>query len=781
MARGLPGVSFELQAPALDRVLPRMDVAAFVGFARSGPVDVPVPVENTGQFEAIFGDDVTLPTGERSELGAAVRAFFAGGGLRCHVVRVAEDAAANRFRLDGLVRWDGSAARPAFAVARSRGSWSDALRVRAVPTERPLRAKLVLEDGVPIARAAGADGVRPGDLLRVRKRNRTRFVPVLDLVGPRGDALLGPAIELRPVEAVALGADDVGDTLYALGIDLEVHVGDGRVRALRGLGLHPLHPRYWRRLPDDEALFRSPDWRGLWGEAADLRYDLAGEPAGGPGWEIPTDPTPAWTTAEPSARSPLSRDGLATSRAERFVDAALVGHTTGALLSVADWLRWTGPAPRPLRGVHALLGSEEVTLVALPDLHRAGWNAPPEADAITTDQLPLPPRQDGFVACEPCGPLAPAWLPLDVDPAPAARWQARGDGKGVEWRLEADTDPAFPDPSVLADGLGSRVELPPLPSGDHFLRVRGRKDGCDGPWSATLRVRVPPPARARPLDPADRRRDADAVQRVLLRMCAARGDLFAVLSRPPEDPIERVAEGVGALRAIGMPASGIPLGTGLVLPWGADERATLSFGGVWHPWALLRDRDGELRVHPPDGLVTAMLSRRASRDGAWMAPANLPIGDVLSLIPSESSEAWSLTAEARINLLQRTPQGCRVLDEWTLDGDGDVGAVHVRRLLSLLRRLALREGNALVFEPNSPAFRRSVISVFDRLLAKMHDRGAFAGRAREESYRITVADGAAQAEAGRVVVELRVAPAHPMRFLVVRLVNGDGSVAVQGA
>src|SRR3712207_7471121 len=41
----------------LDEVLPRMDVAAFVGFAASGPLHLPVAVEDASQFAALFGAD----------------------------------------------------------------------------------------------------------------------------------------------------------------------------------------------------------------------------------------------------------------------------------------------------------------------------------------------------------------------------------------------------------------------------------------------------------------------------------------------------------------------------------------------------------------------------------------------------------------------------------------------------------------------------------------------------------------------------------------------------
>ena len=84
-----PGVYYE-RADASPRGIPalRMDVAGFVGIARRGPVDVPVPVQSWRQFQANFGDF----TGA-GYLAYAVRAFFENGGRKCWIVRVASPAA----------------------------------------------------------------------------------------------------------------------------------------------------------------------------------------------------------------------------------------------------------------------------------------------------------------------------------------------------------------------------------------------------------------------------------------------------------------------------------------------------------------------------------------------------------------------------------------------------------------------------------------------------------------------------------------------------------------
>src|SRR6266566_3960154 len=112
-SRRLPGFRFEYQPPPPTDVLPRMDVAAFVGFAASGPLHVPVAVEDVTQFTTIFGEDVPLAWNtKRSEqvyayLAPAIRAFFRNGGKRCWVIRVAGDEAQyNYFPVPGLALVD---------------------------------------------------------------------------------------------------------------------------------------------------------------------------------------------------------------------------------------------------------------------------------------------------------------------------------------------------------------------------------------------------------------------------------------------------------------------------------------------------------------------------------------------------------------------------------------------------------------------------------------------------------------------------------------------------
>ena len=93
----------------------------------------------------------------------------------------------------------------------------------------------------------------------------------------------------------------------------------------------------------------------------------------------------------------------------------------------------------------------------------------------------------------------------------------------------------------------------------------------------------------------------------------------------------------------------------------------------------------------------------------------------------------------------------------------------------------MRRGTTYVFEPNGPALRRAVQRGFTEVLMDLFRRGAFAGTTPAQSFRV-VTDSTINtdrdADAGRFLVELRVAPSFPMQFLAVRLTQAGERVTV---
>jgi phage tail sheath protein FI len=169
-----------------------------------------------------------------------------------------------------------------------------------------------------------------------------------------------------------------------------------------------------------------------------------------------------------------------------------------------------------------------------------------------------------------------------------------------------------------------------------------------------------------------------------------------------------------------------------------------------------------------------VLAARALTRGAWVAPANELLRGVVALAPPIDPQRRLDLQEARVNLVRQEPRGFVVLCADTLSADSDLRPISVRRLMILLRRLALRLGSRYVFEPNDDAFRRATQRGFEAMLDHMLTRGAFAGRTAATSYQVVTDETLntpQSVEQGRFIIELKVAPSLPMTFLTIRLVQ----------
>jgi phage tail sheath protein FI len=308
-----------------------------------------------------------------------------------------------------------------------------------------------------------------------------------------------------------------------------------------------------------------------------------------------------------------------------------------------------------------------------------------------------------------------------------------------------------------------------------YFRVRARRGDEFGPWSNTA-WDVSTPATRPVLD--DEYDDAALldVQRALLRMCAARGDLFALLALPAHyREAQALAHATALSWRVGEQELPVP---GSVPPFNASEVLALSYGALYHPWLFVQV-EGKMgtavtRQIPPHGSVCGTFAKRAISRGAWVAPANERLSDVVSLVPKIKRESLLALFRSQINMVRQDPRGFLVLSADTLSPDAVLKPINVRRLLILLRRLAMREGLRYVFQNNDASFRQFVRNQFDRLLADLYVRGAFAGATPDQAYQVVVDERIntrQQVEQGRLIVELRVAPSRPMAFITIRLVQ----------
>jgi len=719
--RLLPGIAVDVPPPAFPDALPRMDVALFVGFAERGPTHRPVAVDSVDAYAAVFGGDLVLAHAEKPVIAAlapSVRGFFSNGGTRAWVIRVARTAALER-------RWRGTESTADVAVARtftlsmipgarveasSVGSWADDMRVSA----------------------------------RVeRSRGRLRLM----LRGERG----GVGVVSGP------------------------------------FGVSPDDPDSWWNERDDDGFYADPQ------SVAGPRGWLA--PIGSPAaWDL-TKLTDFWSEpvgADAEARTPLERDGLSRFDAELFLDPTLATATIASLGDSAARMRDIDGVP--LLGIHGAFavpgGADfaEPSMIAVPDAVQPGW-APRVPDVLTPPanvQGDIPPRwRDHLGSCAVPDPVpgtgrpdptrfldcgtrllaAPIFVSIE-SPQPAGlaqlSWSASEPGATYVLEESGRADFAGAEEIWRGEALTHAVQVDR--EGAYYYRVHAELDGNvskasvtgflvqDSAWEAVIEAHFDPEPLLR-------------VRLALVRVCAAIGDQFALLSLPRHYRARDAAAHVATLSGR--------------LP--QNEVRALSYAALYHPWIaspIGSATDPDWLIVPPEGAVAGTFARRARQRGAWLAPANIPIEDVVALSPIVHERDREDHARARVNLMRQAPIGFVATDAMTLSSEYDWGEVNVRRLMSLLRRVCVRRGAPFVFEPNGDTTRRAIERSFGHMLDDMVVRGAFAGRGKEDSYRLTVDATGSDRTNGRLVIEIAVAPAQPLRFLTLVLAQAGERFSV---
>lgn len=680
---------------------------------------------------------------------------------------------------------------------------------------------------------AVADAPSQGSVIQIRSGSDELLMTVTDLSFST-DTKATPLISGYPVliNAPPLPLPTSTPSCERLSFELWVCKAEEYSISLSDLGFDRRHARYWASLPNDEEIYADFDNTDkespatlLWRQVGDLfRFPLAGIREE---HEVHL-PLAMLTTPENylgPIRMPgdaLERNGLAEFDQDLFIDPGLTRAVTENLSGEAEFLSYLAPTPRRLTGIHAAFALEEATIIAVPDAVHPGWTKrqPPKLPEPEPSTPPLRPGWWHFLDCNEA-PITPTASLSDCDPkssspssikavsepewgqfldcaiqvidAPVLTsstqlsadgtftlfWESSTSGK-TTFVLEESGTPNFSISEEIYSGHLTRYTIYGRKDGDYYYRVRAIVCPETSDWSNGVAVRVG--AIGRWASVAEKEYSANAllsVHRALLRLCAARGDLFSVLSLPHHYREDKAIEHIRTLKSDQVVTSGS------VPPLGIRETNAFSYAAVVHPWLISREQPGfdGLRKSPPCGAMCGLIARRALRRGAWLAPANEPMLDVLALEPDVPVNRRLELQEAHINLVRHEPRGFVVFDADTLSDDIDLRSINVRRLLILLRRQALRLGATYVFEPNSEAFRRVVERGFTEMLDGMFERGAFAGATPATSYQVITGaslNTAESIEQGRFIVELRVAPSLPLSFLTIRLIQtSDRSLAME--
>jgi hypothetical protein len=500
-------------------------------------------------------------------------------------------------------------------------------------------------------------------------------------------------------------------------------------------------------------------------------------------------------------RPALERDGLSRFDAELFLDPALAQSDTAGMAETIERRRDIEEAA--LSGIHALADTPDTafgapSLIAVPDALQPGWTRAPAAGLPGSPDPGGTAREDWLTHAGGCPPEESGDSPPDAPHFDrfldcstrklATPGLSRISGKAgsgefvlgftsaetdVTYILEESSDPAFLEASEIYRGADPEFAVSDRPQGAYYYRLRIESGANSSDWAAIhLRVRTSEYVAAE-ADPAV----LGQIHLATLRLAAGTAEMFALLGLPEDWRADAAAQFAQSLRS---PAAGYG-GAGQL---GRNEGRTLSYGALFHPWLVYRtDRQvgsggTELAAAPPLGCVAGIMAETARQRGAWIAHANLALSDVIGLAPALKDAAQRPLYDERVNMVRHMPLGFMLQDNDTLSDEPEWKEITVRRLMILLRRIALEQGNTYVFEPHGPVMRRAVENHFGRLLDDLQRRGAFAGANSSQSFTLQVATRPEDAERGRFLVEIGVAPSIPMRFVTLRLLQQGGRLTL---
>jgi Bacteriophage tail sheath protein len=708
----LPGVHCDPALPRRDDDTIRLDVAAFVGFAERGPVDDPQLVEDPGQYAALFGGDLPLAFDER-------------GVPTCAAL---PDAVRSFFDNGGrrcfVVRVLGEGA-----------EWAAEVPVRVT-------SRIPLGDGLAVVGLGAWDEPLP-------------------LALPSG---------LPPL---ALRAATPGGWGRRLAVDADV------VDTV--LGLHMGPDGTWELVPASRHLLDE-------GDAVLVRRE---QPAGDPTWDLlwvpgpPAEVAPAggWREGDVARllRAELTvrvvDDDVAVA-VERIVNVRL-GPSTGPVSAgrSASWVDVLQPADGSFaRDRSMYLGAPEATALV---------------PVLGSQRTPVPDEPD-----------------LDV-PAPLSRAALAADGL-----VAFDPVALFCDPGLMGhtvEGLRRELELLEL---EELPEVRGLHTVALVPEVAILAapdlyhrrwfeqaIVADPDPEPEPPEPEP--------EPVGFHTCAPPPDpdppppppppppyVLRMVLEPPQDydlatlllPVSGALADLCAARADMVTVLGLPRHAGLAeAQLLADRLATrraattdvASYAGIWHPWGAVLERRtpalAPLRPVPPDGAVAGTMAATELARGVWVEPAGIPLAGIVDLDALDQATTLALF-DRGFNPIRRRPAGFAATSAHTVSPDRTLLQLSVRRLLILVRKLALREGARLVFEPDDERFRAQVAATFTRALERLRTAGALA------AYQVVVEPLATRpaADEGKVRVDLKLAPTSPVEFVTVTLLRaGEGLLQVE--
>jgi hypothetical protein len=355
------------------------------------------------------------------------------------------------------------------------------------------------------------------------------------------------------------------------------------------------------------------------------------------------------------------------------------------------------------------------------------------------------------------GQVVESYPGLTLSGATEAPVRINGTSTRIKVKVEVSADADLASQlELLRPGAYDLVKAPPVPvtvQGRAFAGSESSRRGINGLAIAedVTMVLVPD------LVTAATREDGSldlalwkSVQTALISHCEQHTNRMAVLDAPPGMTPQQVKE------------------------WRSSVAMYDSaFAAMYYPWITMENPLGGEVLVPPSGHVAGVWAQTDATRGVWKAPANDTIRGVLDVERPVTQNEQSLLNPIGINCIR--PFGVRGIRIWgarTLSSDTDWNYVNVRRLFNMVEKTILDGTQWAVFEPNDIRLWEGVKRTLNAFLRGLWLEGALFGATPDEAFYVKCdaeTNPPESIDAGKLVVEVGLAPVKPAEFVVFRI------------
>ncbi|MER2518080.1 phage tail sheath family protein [Candidatus Accumulibacter phosphatis] len=202
-----------------------------------------------------------------------------------------------------------------------------------------------------------------------------------------------------------------------------------------------------------------------------------------------------------------------------------------------------------------------------------------------------------------------------------------------------------------------------------------------------------------------------------------------------------------------------------------------SYAAIYYPWISISDPlTGKSKLTPPSGAIAGIYSHTDVARGVHKAPAGIEVGYLKSAIGLErviTKGEHDTLNPIGVNVIRSFPgAGSVVWGARTLSADSEWKYVNVRRLFLFLEETIDEGTQWVVFEPNTPMLWGRVKRNITAFLTNVWRDGALFGTSAAEAFFVKVDaenNPPEVVDAGRLIIEVGVAPVKPAEFVIIRI------------